>query len=192
MAPCIFPRPWNPLASSIGISVRFHSSPFLTNCPFLKDDWKNTPKHTFIHIQDWNKEAPYLSYQRHLVHVLPCRWIIYVDTSAYSHTTQVIGGGDADTGPLYAVLFVTLCERALCWLLSLWRDVESPRAWWWMGVLSPVRSSCLYSVFMLHVLLLYHKRCVCVCVSNLHAEWAWVGFVLMQLEWNNSCVWPRC
>ncbi len=54
---------------------------------------------------------------------------------------------------------VCVCVHALLSRL-LWSDEESPGAWWWMGVLSLVRSSCLCAVFMPHVLLLYRERCM--------------------------------
>lgn len=59
----------------------------------------------------------------------------------------------------HGLLCICVTSRSVqCWLLSVWRDVESLGACWWMGVLSLVRSSCLCAVLMLQALalLLYH------------------------------------
>lgn len=93
------------------LTLRFHSSLFNKRC--LIDNWKSTYLHAFIHTraQDSNKEAPYLSYQRHFVHVPACRWIIYGDTSAYTDTQYPIGG-DADMGCCILCVF-TVCVFTL-------------------------------------------------------------------------------
>ena len=172
---------------------------------FLIDDWKRTHMHTFIHrrAKDWNKEALYLSYQRLFVHVLACRWIIYVDTRACKHThihTNTHIRTKAQTqeqvtlfdcwwcwhGLLccaFVLLVTQLCMRVclsvcvcvLCLLLSLWRDVESPGAWWWMGVLSPVRSSslcCLYAACSPIIPQVLHVWCVWHELKNLGQIWS--------------------
>lgn len=98
----------------------------------LFDRWLGELTLARIHTRakDRNKEAPYLSYQRHMVNVLACGWIIYVDTSTHIHIhthKKWDGGDDADTG-CYALYACALCGTSayvcLC-ILSLWKDAES-------------------------------------------------------------------
>lgn len=86
----------------------------------------------------------------------------------HEQTLELVSGG-ADMG-CCMLCACTLCNAAvracvrvcvLCWLLSLWSDVESPRLRWWMGVLSRVRSSCVFfAVFPLRVSFSHHRRCM--------------------------------
>ena len=104
-------------------------------------------------------------------------------THSRTHTYKQPIGGDADTGPcmLPTQLCACMCECALCWLLSLWRDVESPGAWWWMGVLSLVRSSCLCAVFLRCVFPYYTASGACsVCPRSQRAG---VGGLCVNVAW---------
>lgn len=150
----------------------------------LKDDWKNTHMHTFRHTQakDWNKETPYLSCQRHFVHVLACRWIIYVDTSAYTHTSnRLVVVVVVLTRPVVCCAF---CTRMCVCVCVTAVTVEGCRVS--KGTVmneSVVTSQVQLPLCCLYAVLLYHRRCTC----GVYARRVSVG-VLTWPEWNNSHV----
>lgn len=159
-------------------TLRFHSSLFNKRC--LIDNWKSTYLHTYIHTraQDSNKEAPYLSYQRHFVHVPACRWIIYGDTSAYTDTQYPIGG-DADMGCCILCVFtVCVCVySADCCHCGGMKSLQGHGAEWecchdW-GPAAFLLSLCCMCCCV------DHKRCM-LSVSVWCVNWGWMILFLCE------------